>query len=133
MKSSIITRKLLAAIILLAYLLSATACREWLKLPFLYDHYVAYSSGNSHAGFLQFLHDHYWHEKTPVQDTDDRRLPFHSIEYNNTLQFISTEPRSFIEQLNRPLAFHRFVYPLSRHEIVPDGYLSRIWQPPRMA
>ena len=124
---------MLALLLMLVYGLSATACREWLKIPALFSHYSVYSSTTG-KGIPAFLHDHYLHENDQGKDDlEDTSLPFHTADYAGQSQFTSLAPDSEPEWIVCMHAQGSIHDPLFYDEMIPAGYQACIWQPPRFS
>ncbi|MBL0056911.1 MAG: hypothetical protein IPP31_12175 [Chitinophagaceae bacterium] len=117
---------------LLVYTFSATATREWLKLPVLAEHYRHHQTENEKINLVRFLVMHYAWETGSDQDAgEDNRLPFNSDEMLVSLLFISITPPSAII-FKKPAADNPGnSYSIPAGEQLPDNFAQGIWQPPR--
>ncbi|PBQ30682.1 hypothetical protein CNR22_02465 [Sphingobacteriaceae bacterium] len=127
-------KKLLAAITLIAFLSSATEVHELFKLQHLVAHYLEHSSKESGGSIAEFLHIHYSHDHKNHKDEhhDKGCLPFqgdHGCQLNSITYFASND---HIE-----LTLKQHIVAVEQQAALPNfsvsDYLSKIWQPPKLA
>jgi len=127
-----IFKHITASLLMVFYMLSATAIHEVVKLPILVEHYFDHSQENQQIGFFQYLTLHYGIEDGTDKDAaEDRQLPFQSSEYFSTISFVSINPPVINQSIRfcEIISDHDFL--LSNDTFLPSPYLDRIWQPPR--
>jgi hypothetical protein len=127
-----VLKRTIASFILFFHLFASFELNQWVKLPFLFEHFLEHQSANQSLGFIEFLHFHYFVSNEQVADHEkDMKLPFKSHEdCTHTISSI------FVPLLFNP-TIPRFDF---QNEIVffdfsnanyVSAYLSSIWQPPK--
>ena len=117
---------------LVAYLFSATAFRELVKIPLLAEHYYDHREENKNTGLIAFLVEHYLVEDgTDADAAEDGQLPFKSTVQSGADSFVALTP---------PIAVALPAYVrnpdkktfITHHDLfLPAQYIAAIWQPPR--
>ncbi len=125
-------QKITAILLITVYLFSATATREFLKMPLLIEHYKVFKSHFGDGGLLFFLTHHYLqHDVDDFDATEDERLPFKSVPELVVSGFTALEP-----PLNISIAKLQVHHDIIRVKLINDvniafGFGTNIWRPPR--
>lgn len=125
-------KKIALVFLLATYMFSATAAREFVKLPLLVLHYYKHQQEEKGNGVLSFLELHYFIEDGTDKDaSDDRKLPFKFIENINVLSSIVLPlfPVAGKKLIPSMILSTKF-FPHNETSIASQ-YLASIWQPPR--
>ena len=121
-----------AVVLLIVYLLSATATSEFLKIPLLVHHYYDHKDENRNITLIEFLSLHYYTEDGTDKDAmEDNQLPFKSCENASTVSFISLTPPPSIELVAEFEKKSCTTFGVSNPLLPPSGFMATIWQPPR--
>jgi hypothetical protein len=114
------------------YVFSITEFHQFVKLPFLIEHYFEHKEKNLNLSLLEFLNMHYSKDDAKSADPDsDMRLPFKSHhDCMNTLS-IAFVPNQF-EGLSQKAEYTETnTYSVYTDLFLPSAHLSAIWQPPK--
>lgn len=127
-----LSKRIPAFILLAVYLFSATASREFLKLPVLVEHYLDHMEENKGIPFIGYLIQHYYTEDGTDNDAaEDNRLPFKSPE-SNTLSFVSLKPPSLFISGDKAEMYFNGSFRIQDDRLRTSRYPDAIWQPPRI-
>jgi len=125
-------KRIIAIILLSAYLFSTTEFHELLKLPALANHYQEHKSEKPSISFWQFLCIHYAHGDVMDKDHDkDMKLPFksHDCTSINLIALLNEEKNDINRRL--PGVPEKSI-PNYYNEIIITHSLKSIWQPPKI-
>jgi len=120
------------SIFLVIYIFSATELHEFLKLPFLFQHYTEHKKQDKNLSLLSFIKLHYSNENTIYPDHEkDNKLPYKSDDKNIiTLTYFPFKKLHF-QNLQLPEIKSEKTFPSSFKNFVLEGYHFNIWQPPK--
>lgn len=114
------------------YMFSATAAREFVKLPLLVMHYYDHQLEDEDSGGLSFLLVHYFIEDGTDKDaSDDRKLPFKSMENINPVSSIVLPSLPVAGKTLMPAVISNTKFFSHDDAFIASQYLASIWQPPR--
>ncbi|MBS1525338.1 MAG: hypothetical protein JST19_06805 [Bacteroidetes bacterium] len=125
-------KKFSTILLLTAYLFSTTELHQLLKLPVVFEHFAEHQKQNKNISFLQFLDMHYMHGSPKDKDySEDMKLPFKTAD-----NCVSSVSPVVIPLLTHTLENYIVHIPekeihITRDELIPSSYLSRVWQPPK--
>jgi hypothetical protein len=125
-------KKILAILILSAYLMSSTELYQLLKIPDLIHHYFAHKALDEKMTLLEFLDLHYATGNEKEGDyAEDMKLPFKStVQDSQSIQ--SMEPLQYYWTSSFIYAEVNIeICPIYRNDFLKPIYLSSIWQPPK--
>lgn len=126
-------KKLIAIVLVSAYLISTTELYQVLKLPLLAQHFNEHKSLNTGTTFWDFLVMHYTNNDIKYADHDqDMRLPFKSSEGSVNTISLSFIHYSVFQELNKPIIIDLREYNILENIRFNSTYLSNIWQPPKI-
>jgi len=124
-------RKLTLTILSFIFICSSTELHQFIRLPFLVQHYRHHKAEYPGMSVFAFLKDHYQGEQDNEEDSkDDAQLPLRSTDPILHLgQFIS---------FDHPIGIRKPVYIVQTYFAIPDpaleaGSAISIFQPPRQA
>jgi hypothetical protein len=126
-------KKILTAVLLVAFLLPATAVTELFKLPQLVQHYYHHRAEGNKTGFMGYLIRHYFIENGTDKDAaEDSRLPFKNSEQILSVMVIAVNPPEIgsITPVVMPLLNKNYI--VCNDNFHAPLYLAAIWQPPRL-
>lgn len=127
-----ILKKIAAFLLLVIYMLSATATKELMKFPLLAQHFYDHVEENRNTGLVSFLLMHYYVEDGTDKDAaEDNQLPFKSAEYAAVASFTSLAPPAGAEISVNPFITDSHSFATYTDLFLPSQYLAAIWQPPR--
>jgi hypothetical protein len=111
---------------------SATAAREFVKLPLLVLHYYEHQQEEKDNGVLSFLVLHYFIEDGTDKDAaDDSKLPFKSAENINPVSSIVLPSLPVAGKNLIPAVISNTKFFPHNDAFIASQYLASIWQPPR--
>ncbi len=124
-------KKIPVFVLLAVYLFSASASREFLKLPVLVEHYLDHVEENKGIAFVAYLVQHYYTEDGTDMDTaEDNQLPFKSPQ-NTALSFVSLKPPgSFLIEDKAEMYCNRS-FRIRDDRFLLSRFPNAVWQPPR--
>lgn len=126
-------KKIIAVLLLSAYLLPVTAVTELLKLPQLVEHYYDHKAEGNNTGFTAYLIQHYLKEDGTDKDAaEDSRLPFKTGEQLLSVMVISVDPPQSFSISPVALPVVKKMYKICNDDFISSQYLNAIWQPPRI-
>ncbi|MBS1750800.1 MAG: hypothetical protein JST63_12915 [Bacteroidetes bacterium] len=114
------------------YLMSFTECHQFVRIPFMVEHFRQHKAIDPSMDFVKFIQIHYFSANIVTDDfLQDQQLPFRSVECH--MQNITV----YI-QGSQPLEFHVPVsiakeYPSYNEINKPQFSVFDIFQPPRCA
>ena len=122
-------KKFLVLFIIAAYFFSTTELVQLLKVPVLINHFVEHAEEDNSMTFMDYIVHHYGgHEKDADWETD-MKLPF--MQHSDLLNIvvIPAENLNLPDKITVDTHFKTIVF--YRQGIIPNSYLSSIWQPPK--
>jgi hypothetical protein len=126
-------KKLIATFTLIGFLISTTEVHEIFKIQHLVAHYLEHTAKEGNTPFAEFLHIHYSHDHNNHHDDhhDKGCLPFQG-DHGYPVNFIGVSLQHPIEFAIGPQALSPVLQQKLPNFTFSD-YLSKIWQPPRLA
>lgn len=125
-------KRLLLISLLTVYVFSITEFHQFVKLPFLIEHYFEHKEKNLNLSLLEFLNMHYSKDEAKKADIDsDMRLPFKSHDDCMSTLSIAFVPNQIEELSQKPEFIETNTYSVDTDLFLPSAYLSAIWQPPK--
>ena len=124
-------KKFLILFIIATYFFSTKELVQLLKIPVLINHFVEHAEEDSSITFMDYMVHHYGgHEKDADWETD-MKLPF--MQHSDLLNILVIPASSNInlpDKITVETHFKTIVF--YRQAIIPNSYLSSIWQPPKI-
>lgn len=107
---------------------------QFLKLPFLVQHYYQHREENKELGFIEFIENHYSEDVATHQDNQKHQhLPFKCHDDCIGISAPAIIGSSFCVFITAPLNEYQTYFPVQGQIIITSSYLSSIWQPPRIS
>ncbi|MBL7767208.1 MAG: hypothetical protein JNJ58_14005 [Chitinophagaceae bacterium] len=117
--------------ILIIYCFSMVQIGQWMKIPFLIEHFYHHQSKHQGGSFSSFLYHHYVVEDENDQDEEeDRKLPFKSI----ATDFFKMTACPWTEAfMYRYVVIEDFGDRLNTfyEEFIISTFLASVWHPPK--
>lgn len=126
-------KRLICILLMVSYLSGSIELSQWLKIPFLIDHYFEHKSASVSLSFFDFLNLHYISNTDNAPDAEkDKHLPFKSHDEcaHITVASAITQPYFNLKFTLRHCGKNSYSIPKSDSWV--NEYLSSIWQPPKV-
>lgn len=123
-------KKALSILLLFIYLQSSTQLMEFLKIPYLIEHYLEHSNQDNSMTIGTYIYMHYAH-LGEQNDNNDMKLPFKSLNTNlhSITSFLSPSPLFILVKTQINIELKQIAYSYST--FYTSQFLSNIWQPPK--
>ena len=123
-------KSIVSIFLLIIYLQSSTQLLEFLKIPYLIEHYIEHSNLDHSMTIGEYLYLHYAH-LGEQSDNTDMKLPFKSQSTNihSITSFLSPSPLFALIKSHVNIELEQIEYSYST--FYTSQYLSTIWQPPK--